>query len=88
MQTYAAGPSCLGFLTSLSSLVSLNYDDRQATEAVTNSCLLPSTVSASFRRIEQRLALDKKRSTWIASFTQPSLVRITDNNSSDFFSIE
>ena len=34
------------------------------------------------------LQSDKDRSTWIDSYYKPSLIRINDNDSSDFFNVK
>ena len=55
MQTYASGNACLSFLHSLSSLLSLNYDDRSAQETSHSHMLLTPSVSKSFKKIKQSL---------------------------------
>lgn len=85
VQTYSAGNACLSFLHSISSLLSLTYDDRSSQEANSNKMLLTPSVSHSFKKIENSLQTDKDRSNRLQFFSNPSLVRITDNDSSDFF---
>ena len=88
MQTYSSSNSCLSFLHSLSSLLSLNYDDRPSQESPRHHQILTQSVSNSFKSIEKTLKIAKDRSMSLQFYSNPSLIRITDNESSDFSNME
>ena len=50
--------------------------------------LLTPSVSKSFKKIKHGLEIDKHRTNSLQFFSNPSLVRIADTDSSDFFKME
>ena len=63
MQTYCSGNACLSFLHSISSLLSLTYDERSSQESNSSHMLLTQSVSNSFKKIEHTLQIDKDKFT-------------------------
>ena len=86
MQTYNCGNCGFSFLTSISCLLySLSND-----ECSTDNNLLPtrrSSAQTSFSNINRQLKFEKERSTWICSYSNPSLLHV-DQELSDFSSEE